>query len=54
MLALPRIGMALTFVLVVAGQMVIAVILDHYKILVEEQHSFNCGDYCDTCGLCFE
>lgn len=41
MMALPRIGMALTFGLVVAGQMITAVILDHYKILVEEQHSFN-------------
>jgi bacterial/archaeal transporter family-2 protein len=40
-LALPRIGMALTFGLVVAGQVVIAVLLDHFKILVAEQHPFN-------------
>jgi transporter family-2 protein len=41
MLALPRIGMALTFGLVVAGQVIIAVLLDHFKILVAEQHPFN-------------
>jgi transporter family-2 protein len=41
MLALPRIGMALTFSLVVAGQMIMAVTLDHLGTLVEEQHSFN-------------
>ena len=41
MLALPRIGMALTFGLVVAGQVIIAVALDHYNVLVAEQHSFN-------------
>ena len=41
MLALPRIGMALTFGLVVAGQVVVAVLLDHFKILVTEQHPFN-------------
>lgn len=41
MLALPRIGMALTFGLVVAGQVIIAVLLDHYNVLVAEQHSFN-------------
>lgn len=41
MLAIPRIGMALTFGLVVAGQMVVAVLLDHYDILVAEQHSIN-------------
>ncbi len=41
MLALPRIGMALTFGLVVAGQLVVAVMLDHYNILVSEQHSMN-------------
>jgi transporter family-2 protein len=41
MLALPRIGMALTFGLVVAGQVIIAVILDHYNVLVAEQHTFN-------------
>jgi transporter family-2 protein len=41
MLAIPRIGMALTFGLVVAGQMVVAVLLDHFDILVAEQHSIN-------------
>jgi transporter family-2 protein len=41
MLALPRIGMALTFSLVVAGQMIVAVLLDHLGILVEQSHSFN-------------
>jgi transporter family-2 protein len=41
MLALPRIGMALTFGLVVAGQMVIAVLLDHFDILVSQQHNIN-------------
>ena len=41
MLALPRIGMALTFSLVVAGQMISAVLLDHFDILVSEQHHFT-------------
>lgn len=41
MMAVPRIGMALTFGLVVAGQMIIAVALDHFGILVTEQHGFN-------------
>jgi transporter family-2 protein len=41
MMALPRIGMALTFSLVVAGQMIIAVALDHFGILVAQQHAFN-------------
>jgi bacterial/archaeal transporter family-2 protein len=41
MMALPRIGMALTFSLVVAGQMIIAVALDHFGILVVQQHAFN-------------
>lgn len=41
MLALPKLGMALTFSLVVAGQMIVAVLLDHFKILVDEQHSLN-------------
>jgi len=41
MIALPRIGMALTFGLVVAGQVIIAVLLDHYNILVAQQHSIN-------------
>src|SRR5450432_99049 len=41
MIALPRIGMALTFGLVVAGQVIIAVLLDHYNVLVAVQHSIN-------------
>jgi bacterial/archaeal transporter family-2 protein len=41
MIALPRIGMALTFGLVVAGQVIIAVLLDHFNILVAQQHSIN-------------
>jgi len=41
MLALPRIGMALTFGLVVAGQVIVAVLLDHFNVLVTEQHSIN-------------
>jgi transporter family-2 protein len=40
-LAFPRIGPALTFGLVVLGQMVIAVLLDHFNILVAHQHSVN-------------
>lgn len=41
MLAFSRIGPALTFGLVVAGQMVIAVMFDHFNILVAQQHSIN-------------
>ncbi len=41
MLALPRIGMAMTFGLIVAGQVIVSVLLDHFDILVAEQHSFN-------------
>ncbi len=41
MLALPRIGMAMTFGLIVAGQVIVSVLLDHFDILVGEQHSFN-------------
>lgn len=40
-LAFPRIGPALTFGLVVAGQMVIAIVLDHFNVLVAQQHSIN-------------
>src|SRR4051812_6367570 len=40
-LAFPKIGPALTFGLVVAGQMVISVLLDHTNILVAQQHSFS-------------
>ena len=41
MLALPKLGMALTFGLVVAGQVMISVLLDHFNILVAEQHPIN-------------
>jgi transporter family-2 protein len=41
MLALPRIGMALTIGLVVAGQIIMAVLLDHFQILVADRHSMN-------------
>ena len=41
MLAFPRIGPALTFGLVVGGQMLMAVILDHFNLLVTQQHSIN-------------
>jgi len=37
-LAFPRIGPALTFGLVVAGQMIMSVLLDHFNILVSQQH----------------
>jgi transporter family-2 protein len=40
-LVFPRIGPALTFGLVVGGQMILSVILDHYKILVAEAHPIN-------------
>lgn len=41
MLALPRIGMALTFGLIVAGQVIVSVLLDHFDVLVVEQHRIN-------------
>jgi transporter family-2 protein len=40
-LAFPRIGAPLTFGLVVAGQMTVSVILDHFKVLVAQQHSID-------------
>jgi len=39
--AFPRIGPALTFGLVVSGQMVISVLLDHFNILVASPHPIN-------------
>lgn len=39
--AFPKIGPALTFGLLVAGQMVISIVLDHTNTLVAEAHSFN-------------
>ena len=41
MLSLPRLGMALTFSLVVAGQMIVAVALDHLGILIDTPHTIN-------------
>jgi bacterial/archaeal transporter family-2 protein len=40
-LAFPRIGPALTFGLVVAGQMIMSLLLDHFNILVAQQHPIN-------------
>lgn len=40
-LAFPKIGPALTFGLVVAGQMLISILLDHFNILVAQQHPIN-------------
>jgi transporter family-2 protein len=40
-LAFPKIGPALTFGLVVAGQMIISVLLDHTNTLVAQQHPFS-------------
>lgn len=39
--AFPRIGPALTFGLIVAGQMIISVLLDHFNILVATQHPIS-------------
>lgn len=40
-LAFPKIGTPLTFGLVVTGQMIASVLLDHFDILVSQQHSIN-------------
>jgi transporter family-2 protein len=40
-LAFPRIGPALTFGLVVTGQMTISVLLGHFNILVAQQENFS-------------
>jgi bacterial/archaeal transporter family-2 protein len=40
-LAFPRLGAALTFGLVVAGQLLLSVGLDHFKILVVHQQPFS-------------
>ena len=40
-LAFPRIGPALTFGLVVLGQMVVSIVLDHFKLLVANPHPIN-------------
>ena len=39
--AFPRIGPALTFGLIVTGQMIIAILLEHFNFLGAEQHSIN-------------
>lgn len=39
--AFPKLGPALTFGLIVAGQLFISLILDHFNILVQQQHSIN-------------
>jgi transporter family-2 protein len=40
-LAFPRIGPAMTFGLIVAGQMIMSVSLDHFDILVAQPHPVN-------------
>lgn len=41
MLALPRIGIATTMGLVVGGQIIAAVLLDHFGIFMTQPHHFN-------------
>jgi transporter family-2 protein len=41
LLAFPKIGPALTFGLVVAGQMTISLVLDHFNVLVAQPHPVN-------------
>lgn len=40
-LAFPKLGPALTFGIIIAGQLLISLFLDHYNILVHQQHSIN-------------
>lgn len=40
-LAYPRLGPGLTFGLVVAGQMLVSLLLEHYNVLVAEQHPIS-------------
>lgn len=40
-LVFPKLGPAVTFGLIVGGQMLMALALDHFKILVPEQHGIN-------------
>ncbi|MEI8060258.1 MAG: DMT family transporter [Ferruginibacter sp.] len=40
-LAFPKIGAPMAFGLIVAGQLTISLLLDHYKILVQQQHAIN-------------
>lgn len=48
-LAFPKLGPGLTFGLVVAGQMVMSVFLEHYNILVAHQHPVN---FMKLLGIC--
>lgn len=41
LIALPRLGAAFTFGLIVAGQLTISLLLDHFGILVHEVHPIN-------------
>ena len=40
-MAFPQLGPALTFGLIVAGQLISSVALDHFHVLVQQQHSIN-------------
>lgn len=40
-LAFPHLGAALTFGLIIAGQLTVSLMLDHFKILVPQQHGIN-------------
>ena len=40
-MAFPKIGAGLTFGLIIAGQLTVSLLLDHFKLLVQEQHSIN-------------
>ena len=40
-LAFPKLGPGLTFGLVVAGQMVISVLMEHFNVLVAQQHPIS-------------
>jgi transporter family-2 protein len=41
MLALPNLGPGLTFALLVAGQMIVSVALEHFNMLVAEPHPIS-------------
>lgn len=41
LLAFPRLGPGLTFGLIVAGQMVVSILLEHFNILVAQPHPMN-------------
>ena len=42
-LAFPKLGPGLTFGLIVAGQLVISVLLDHFNVMVTQPHALNLG-----------